>query len=274
MGLFSGPKAGKSTSGNQAFPYLMSNFGGWAPAGTNALGAMSSLLGLGGMGSGPTAGMTIDMRNDGIPGNQGLTPDGTYTIPGAPGTGGGGGGDAMGGFNNFLESSAYDFIKDEAMDGLTNAYAGSGMFRSGAAGKAFQDRAANIGKTYFDNYLNHLTDISKLSLGAGGLISGAGNWSKSKGPTQGGMGMDLIGAGLQAAALFSDPELKTNVVKVGEFEDGLEIVEFDYRQDMGLDLPKNRFRGVRAEQVAELRPWALGPVVEGYLTVDYGRLAA
>jgi len=213
MGLFSSPKGGSSKSGNQAYPYLMSNFGGWAPAGTNSLGAMSSLLGLGGMGAGPTAGMTIDMAHDGIDDNKGLMPGGKYTIPGAPGAygsggaagaGGGMGGGAMGGFNNFLDSSAYNFIKDEAMSGLTNSAAGQGMLRSGATAKALQDRAANIGKTYFDNYLNHLTDVSKLGLGAGGLISGAGNWSKSKGPTQGGMGMDLLGAGLQILpALFA-----------------------------------------------------------------------
>src|SRR5207342_1739979 len=144
---------------------------------------------------------------------KGLMPGGKYTIPGAPdayGSGGAGvagggmGGGAMGGFNNFLDSSAYNFIKDEAMSGLTNSAAGQGMLRSGATAKALQDRAANIGKTYFDNYLNHLTDVSKLGLGAGGLISGAGNWSKSKGPTQGGMGMDLLGAGLQILpALFA-----------------------------------------------------------------------
>lgn len=83
-----------------------------------------------------------------------------------------------GGFQNYLDSTGYNFIKDEAMDGLTNAFAGRGMLRSGAAGKAFQDRAANIGKTYFDNYLGHLSDQSKIGLGAGGLIAQAGQWSK------------------------------------------------------------------------------------------------
>lgn len=179
-----------------------------------------------------------------------------------------------GGFQNYLDSAGYNFIKDEAMSGLTNSAAGQGMLRSGATAKALQDRAANIGRTYFDNYLNHVTDQSKLGLAAGGLISGAGQYSKSKGATQGGMGMDLIGAGLQAAALFSDVELKDNIVELGYSIGGVPAIAFDYRQDKGIDLPEGRFIGVRAQDVERLRPDALGPFVSGYRTVDYGRLSA
>lgn len=276
MGLFSGPKAGKSSSGNQAYPWLMSSYGGWAPMGTNAMASMSDLLGIGGYGGGGgMAGQTIDMNHDGIPGNAGTTATGTYTIPGDPsGQHGGQGGGADGAFQNYLNSSAYNFVKDEALSGLTNAAAGRGMFRSGATGKALEDRAANIGKTYFDNYLNHLTDVSKLSLGAGGLIGSAGDWSKSKGATAGGQGMDMISAGLQAAALFSDVQLKDNIVDLGYSIGGVPAIAFDYRQDTGIDLPEGRFIGVRAQDVKRLRPDALGPITKGYLTVNYGRLAA
>lgn len=85
------------------------------------------------------------------------------------------------------------------MGGLTNAFAGRGMLRTGAAGKAFQDRAANLGKTYFDNYLGHLEKQAGLGLGAGGLISNAGQWSKGTGGTQGSGG--IFGA-LAAAAPY------------------------------------------------------------------------
>lgn len=105
-----------------------------------------------------------------------------------------------GGFQNYLDSTGYNFIKDEAMDGVMSQFAGRGALRSGAAGKAFQDRAANLGRTYFDNYLGHLEKQSGLGLGAGGLISNAGQWSKGTGGTQGSGG--LLGSLAGIASLF------------------------------------------------------------------------
>lgn len=177
-------------------------------------------------------------------------------------------------FNNYLDSTGYNFIQDEAMQGLTNAFAGRGMLRSGAAGKAFQDRAANIGKTYFDNYLGHLEKQSGLGLGAGGLIGNAGQWSKGTGGTQGTGG--IFGAIAQVAPYIamaaSEPRLKENIKYVGTRADGLDVYDFDYRRGFGL--PEGRFRGVMADQVEKLRPDALGPKINGYRTVDYGRLRA
>lgn len=86
----------------------------------------------------------------------------------------------------------------------------------------------------------------------------------------------LIGSGMQSAATyFSEPALKTNVVKVGAFEDGLGIYDFDYLPIEGRIadyMPAGRQRGVMADEVEALRPWALGPVIEGYRTVNYGAL--
>jgi hypothetical protein len=108
----------------------------------------------------------------------------------------------------------------------------------------------------------------------GSLIGGYGTQTGTQ-TTPGGWGNQLLGAAASAAPfIFSDPALKTDVVKVGKFADGLEIVEFNYRQDTDLGLPANRFRGVMADQVATLRPWALGPKRGGYMTVDYSKLEA
>src|SRR5688572_6955805 len=142
MGLFStifgsSPKAGKNESGNKSYDYLKDAYGGMVSGGTGAFGQANDLLGVGGADNGESSEA----------------------------------------FQNYLNSTGYNFIKDEAMGGLTNAFAGRGMLRSGAAGKAFQDRAANIGRTYFDNYLGHLEKQAGLGLGAGGLIGNAGQWS-------------------------------------------------------------------------------------------------
>jgi hypothetical protein len=81
-----------------------------------------------------------------------------------------------------------------------------------------------------------------------------------------------LGVGGMAASFFSDERLKRDIVKVGELDDGLSVVDFNYRD--GLGLPEGRFRGVIAQDVARLRPHALGPVVAGFATVNYDRLEA
>ena len=87
----------------------------------------------------------------------------------------------------------------------------------------------------------------------------------------------LLGAGLSGWASggfkgFSDPALKKDVTEVGKMHDGLPVVDFTYRQDKGLNLPMGRQRGVMADDVAKMRPWALGPKTSGYMTVNYGAL--
>lgn len=84
--------------------------------------------------------------------------------------------------------------------------------------------------------------------------------------TSGGIGGLLQGVGSLAsgAAALSDPRLKSNIVKLGEMDDGLGIYEYD--------IFDRRERGVMADEVAQLRPWALGPEVMGYRTVMYGLL--
>ena len=72
----------------------------------------------------------------------------------------------------------------------------------------------------------------------------------------------------QVGAAFSDRRLKTDVARVGEASDGLGI--YTYRYTFGG--PSQM--GVMADEVAKLRPEALGPVVEGYATVDYSKLGA
>lgn len=85
----------------------------------------------------------------------------------------------------------------------------------------------------------------------------------------GGIGGLLQGAGSLAssAAMFSDRRLKENIEQVGAFDDGLPIVRWNYIWDA-----ETRYEGVMADDVAELRPWALGPEVGGFQTVVYAAL--
>ena len=74
----------------------------------------------------------------------------------------------------------------------------------------------------------------------------------------------IIGGVLSAGAmLFSDDRLKTNKIMVGNIN-GFNI--YDY------DIFGQRQRGVLVSEIAVRAPYALGPKVEGYQTVDYGLL--
>jgi hypothetical protein len=103
-----------------------------------------------------------------------------------------------------------------------------------------------------------------------GMAGGSGTSSQSQ---QGGFMQNAINGGLAAAMAMSDPAVKENIVKVGEMADGLGVYEWDYRQDMGLDLPTGRHRGVMADEVKELRPHAYIPdFIGGFAGVDHSKL--
>jgi hypothetical protein len=101
-----------------------------------------------------------------------------------------------------------------------------------------------------------------------GLAQGTGT-STTKENVAWGPAMMAAAAQAAASAGQSDPRLKENVEKVGEIAPGLGLYEWDYRKDMGFELPEGRFRGVMADEVAEVAPWALGEPLNGYMTVRY-----
>ena len=84
--------------------------------------------------------------------------------------------------------------------------------------------------------------------------------------TNGGLLNGLLAAASVAAPFVSDRRLKRDIVKIGQEPDGLGLYEYQYV--WGGD----RHRGVMADEVAKLRPWALGPVVSGYSSVYYSQL--
>jgi hypothetical protein len=115
-----------------------------------------------------------------------------------------------------------------------------------------------------------LANADFLANGLGGL------WGNATTTKQGmNLGQSLLGAASSAAGAFaaSDRRLKTAIEKIGQLIDGLGIYRWTYRDDMGVSLPKGQHVGVMADEVAILRPWALGPLLNGeYATVNYGAL--
>ncbi len=100
----------------------------------------------------------------------------------------------------------------------------------------------------------------------GSLTGKYGTQTGSSSPSLFDQAKGVAGLGAGFASVFSDPRLKTAIEKVGEFADGLGIYLYDYVWG------GPRQRGVMADEVARLRPWALGPEVAGFRTVNYEAL--
>lgn len=180
-------------------------------------------------------------------------------------TGQGDVGAAQGGFNTYLKNAGYDVALRDVTRGVTGQGAASGLLRSGATGNAYMNRAQELRGGMFNNYLGQLLNLSNSGTQAGSIISNVGQKSTSTGggpSTVGAIGSTVGGL----ASIFSDPRLKADVRRVGEMSDGLGLYSFRY---IGGAI---RFIGVMADEVAKLRPWALGPDVAGFRTVNMGAL--
>lgn len=79
--------------------------------------------------------------------------------------------------------------------------------------------------------------------------------------------MDI--ASSTASLAKSERRVKRNIRHLGGEEDGLGVYAYNYVWDA----PEDPLRiGVMVDEVARLRPWALGPIVDGIQTVDYSKL--
>lgn len=91
------------------------------------------------------------------------------------------------------------------------------------------------------------TTTTKQKTGLGGTLAG------------------IAGMGLQAASVLSDRRAKKDIKLVRRLRDGLGVYRWKY-------LSGESSEGVMADEVAAKRPWALGPVISGMQTVNYGAL--
>jgi hypothetical protein len=175
----------------------------------------------------------------------------------------GGGGASM--FDAYRDSSNYDFVRDQGTQAITSNAAAKGLLGSGGTMKALSNYGQQTADSFAGNYMDRLMGVGDQALRAGGLVAETANKtgtsSSSKKP---GLG-SLLGSAATAISM-SDMRLKTDIVKVGEAAPGLGIYDYTYTTN------GHKSRGVMAHEVAELYPEALGPVIDGYQSVDYGKL--
>lgn len=176
------------------------------------------------------------------------------------------GGDAAGanaGFEGYKDQAGYAPALAELQKGVTGGAAAQGLLNSGSTQKALLKTGANLDQSMFGNYLQSLAGLSGLGLQAGSTVAGAGGVQNTE---QKSTGANILSAVGGIASIFSDRRTKRDIVHLHDFEDGLGIYAFKYHGD------DERRIGVMADEVAEIRPWALGPTVGGFATVNYGAL--
>jgi len=182
-------------------------------------------------------------------------------------------------FNNWLNSSDYNFTTKAGNDAINANMAAKGLANSGATLKAITQFGQDNAQQYRNNYMNQLLQSAQLGAGVAGNVMGSGQSAAGnvnniyQAKTQGaanGVG-NAMNFGLGIASLFSDERLKYDIKKVGRTTKkagNLPVYTYRYKGD-----PNNVVRmGVMAQEVAKKRPEALGPRVNNFMTVNYGNL--
>lgn len=278
------PKMAKSssTSENVNNGLITSTYSPMMSQGVGANNMLSQLLGVqapGGSVSGGTPqsnGMNFDPNNPVFQGKRGRKMLARLNAAGINGSGGGQGmpqlsqgpaPDGRAGLNNYLQLAGFAPAMRQLSQGVVGQGAAAGLLNSGSTAKALQTRGTELNSQMTNNYLQQLLGLSGQGLQAGGLVANTGQKSTSTstggGPSTFGSVASTVGG---IASIFSDRRLKHKIKKVGEFADGLGIYIFSYIGQT------QRLRGVMADEVATLRPWALGRQMAGYATVNYGAL--
>lgn len=182
-------------------------------------------------------------------------------------TGQGDTGAANAGLQGYYDRAGFAPAMRQLSQNITGQHAAAGILNSGPYAKALQTRGTELNQQFYNNYLQQLAGLSGLGLQAGGLIANTGQ--KSTGTSTGG-GPSTFGSIASTiggiASIFSDRRLKEDIELVGREPDGLGVYAYRYAGST-----KRRI-GVMADEVAKLRPWALGPKNLGFDTVNYGAL--
>ena len=173
------------------------------------------------------------------------------------------------GFDKYLSNTGFNFQRDAGESAIGTSLASKGLRNSGGLLKALLGFNNNLQQQYSDNYINKLLGLTNIGNTAAGLIGEAGQYSTGQSTASSsstkGFGK-FLGQIIGTAAAGSDPRLKTDVILLCREDDGLGLYSYRYK---GSD---KRWIGVMADEVARLRPKALGPEIAGYKTVYYGRL--
>ena len=107
-------------------------------------------------------------------------------------------------FDQYRNSTGYDFRVKQGMDAVNSGYAGRGAIKSGAALKAVNDYGQGMASQEFGNYLNALGNQQALGMSAGSALTGVGqNYANSLGNIYQQNGANQANAALTKASAIS-----------------------------------------------------------------------
>lgn len=150
----------------------------------SGLGAVSSILG-GGSKQNSTSNSTSSSSNqaydylkNAFGGMTGNAQHGTDAISAMLGLGGDTAGQNQA-FDNFRNSTGYNFQMDQGSRAITGNAASRGLLNSGATLKALNGYGQGMAQQSYGSYMDRLMGLANTGFQAGNLISGAGNISNS-----------------------------------------------------------------------------------------------
>jgi hypothetical protein len=103
------------------------------------------------------------------------------------------------GFNNFKNSSGYNFDLSQGSQAITGNAAANGLLNSGSTLKALSNYGQNTANNFLNQYLQQQSGLASLGIGAVSAENGAGNTSQGSGKgglgtSQGSIGQNLVGS--------------------------------------------------------------------------------
>ena len=179
----------------------------------------------------------------------------------------------QGAFQNFLNSSGYQFQLGQGQRAITSSNAARGLLNSGSALKGLSKFGQNLGSSYFQNYLGQLGSVADRGVSAAGTVSGAGQTSSSESSSNDGLLSGVGGLIGGIGGFFSDERLKKNMRHFATDKNGIRYFDWEWnekaKKELGLE---GKAAGVSAHELRGTK-WekALGER-DGYMTVKYWML--
>jgi len=170
-------------------------------------------------------------------------------------------------FDTYRAGTGYDFEKDRGESGIMTMLGSKGMRNSGAALKSLVSFNDGLQRSSINSYVEKLLGLTGVGFNAGNQLTGAGNTSRSQ-STGSESSWDMPGMGKFIGSVIagSDRRLKEDIKKIGQLDNGLNVYTYKYLGG------KTTYVGVMADEVEETMPEALGPTINGFATVDYGKV--
>lgn len=166
---------------------------------------------------------------------------------------------------NFLDSTGFNFLRDQGERGITGSAAAKGLLNSGSTAKAITKYGSDLASTKMNDLFSQLTSLGQYGLGSANTIAAAGQKSTSTGTSSGSGGNGIFNSLFPGG--LSDARLKHKTTLLGHNEQGVAVYRFEFRAMPGVE-----HVGVMAQDVKKILPAAVhkhGP----YLAVDYSMIA-